>query len=352
MKNYGDFTIEDFVQDLYFRNWVLGKLNTNDTFWEQWCEQHIEMQETIDQARSIVIGLQYIPEEESQEEIDIAICNILKKRDNLGYNFLYPLRNIAAILTAVVGMALLIWKITASTEDNTIIVNTEIQEDIQWITNVSDSTNTILLPDNSTVILDPLSRIGIMANYNKDDRSVHLVGEAFFEVQSIPEKPFFVYSEKVVTKVLGTSFRIRSYEKEGNVSVSVVSGKVTVKKQSNTFNDDPQEIILVPNQQAIISKTNEKIVRKLVPEPIVVAKTQHPEHLLFNNTPITDVFLNLENAYGITISYDPELFKNCNLTARFSNEDFFQKLDLICETLQAEYSVIDGQILINGVGCN
>jgi len=354
MKHYEDFTLEDFVQDLYFRKWVLGSLNQNDSFWENWCKENIEKQEIIEQARSIIIGLQYFPEEENQEEIDSAIQQILKQRDKDHLKSIkrYPIRNIAAVFIAVVLMGIGLGKILPIATDNTHLSEYKSSDKIHWITNESDSTRSFMLPDSSSIILNPLSRIGIMPDFNKNDRSLQLIGEALFNVQPNSEKPFYVFSENIVTKVLGTSFIIRSYEKERNVSVSVISGKVTVRKNSTTVSEEQQEIILVPNQQAVISKTDEKIIRKLIPAPVVVAEPEKLNHLHFNNTPITEVFLNLETAYGIPISYDPNLFKNCNLTARFSNEDFFQKLDLICETLQADYSVVDGQILIIGNGCN
>ena len=71
----------------------------------------------------------------------------------------------------------------------------------------------------------------------------------------------------------------------------------------------------------------------------------------FDDTPITQVFDRLKKAYGIDIIYDEELIKSCRLTATMSDEHLFEKLKLICLTIEADYEVIDAQIVIRSKGC-
>ncbi len=356
MKSYEDFTLEDFVQDLYFRKWVLGELNEKDSFWENWYTENTDKQAIIDQARSMVIGLQYIPEEVSQDETDKAIEHILLKLKDQHHTPIYRLLlwKVASVLVIVFLGGMGLWKLLSTSPASPNLAATLMTEEIKWINNDSHVSKRVQLPDSSKVDLRPLSRLGVMKDFGKTQRSVLLIGEAFFNVEPDPRKPFFVHSGNVVTKVVGTSFWVRSYEKEDNVSVSVVSGKVTVQKKEMTAEAAPStsEIILTPNQQAVISKSEDKILKKLATAPVIISESEKYSKFRFTNTPISDVFLTLETAYGITISYDTNLFKNCNLTAWLSDEDFFEKLNLICETIQAEYSITDGQILIQGLGCN
>jgi hypothetical protein len=63
------------------------------------------------------------------------------------------------------------------------------------------------------------------------------------------------------------------------------------------------------------------------------------------------VFDQLQTAFGVKIVHDAELLANCNLTASLSEESLFEKIDIICETIQAKYEIADGQIVIYAKGC-
>ncbi|MEA3444854.1 MAG: FecR domain-containing protein, partial [Bacteroidota bacterium] len=68
-----------------------------------------------------------------------------------------------------------------------------------------------VLPDGSVITLNQNSKL----KYNKKDeleRKVKLEGEAFFNVERMPSKPFIVETAELVIEVLGTSFYINSTE--------------------------------------------------------------------------------------------------------------------------------------------
>ena len=81
------------------------------------------------------------------------------------------------------------------------------------VKNRTAETQEVKLPDNSVVILSPGAGLMYGEKFEDDRREVQLTGDAFFEVRKNPSKPFFVYSGKLVTRVLGTSFRIKTDEK-------------------------------------------------------------------------------------------------------------------------------------------
>jgi len=85
----------------------------------------------------------------------------------------------------------------------------------------------ITLPDGSLVTLGAKSRIEV--NFELDRREVRLLdGEAFFEVASNAERPFFVAAQDTVVRVVGTKFDVkRSAE---IVHVAVLEGIVEVMK--------------------------------------------------------------------------------------------------------------------------
>ena len=83
------------------------------------------------------------------------------------------------------------------------------------------------LTDGSTVTLGAQSRINV--NFTPAERRVVLLaGEAFFEVEADPARPFFVEAGDSITRVVGTKFDVRLGA--DSVSVAVAEGRVDVAR--------------------------------------------------------------------------------------------------------------------------
>ncbi len=354
MKNYEQYALEDFVQDFYFRQWALGMLDPKDNFWETWSQSNPEKRLLMEEAASMVVGLAFKAEEVDSSEISQAIARIgqrlhkppLFRRKWFSYAA-------AVLLPAFIFMTLWVYLKDHSPEKGDEQVRLAASGP-GWSTNESSEVITIPLSDGSMVKLSPDSRIRVDAQFGKINRMVWLEGEASFDVIRKTEQPFIVKSHNVVTRVLGTVFHVKAYDYDENVSVSVSSGKVTVQKTAEAPREEEAvaEMVLTPNQQAVISRKNDKIIKTLIDAPAILRQPDHYRHFTFNDTPISEVFATLEQAYGIPIAYDKEKLAKCNLTARLTEEDLFNKLDLICETIQVSYRITDGQILVNGPGCD
>ncbi len=90
----------------------------------------------------------------------------------------------------------------------------------------------MVLPDGSSVELAAGSRISYPNDFGSgNSRDIYLSGEAFFKIARNSGQPFRVFANEIVTKVLGTSFSVRSYEKDTTISVTVRTGKVSVCSQ-------------------------------------------------------------------------------------------------------------------------
>lgn len=356
MKTYLTYRTEDFVQDLYFRKWALGELPPADRFWETWQNTHPEQYEILEKAKSMVIALRIAVPATDPAEVQDAIGRILAETGTERKLFSYrpSLLPIAASVILLLGLAY--WFVdraqhagagyTAASSSHQ--SNPEKQE-----INDSESARVITLPDSSRVTLESHSSLRISSHFGKRQREVYLTGAAFFDVKRNPEQPFIVYSGKVITKVLGTSFRIKAYESDANVSVGVQTGKVTVFRQA-AGEANPmlsEEVLLTPNQQAVFVKKEEKFVKTLVEKPVILSTERVGSRLDFTEAPIPHVLNALEQAYGVQIIFDTERLKDCNLTGSLSEGSLYDKLDIVCETIQAGYKVMDGQVVIDGKGC-
>lgn len=219
------------------------------------------------------------------------------------------------------------------------------------------------LEDSTKVILSPNSKINLPGTFKGlEKREVYLTGEAVFDVTKNPDKPFLVYTGDIVTRVIGTSFKITDKDNSGkdNIEVVVLSGKVSVynnEKSQPKQKEINNGVVLVPNQKVIYHSDNKQFVTAVVDDPILlpVAKNKHKvvPSFIYKDTPVELVLSELEMNYGIQIEVvENELFMNCPLTANLSKQSLFNKLEMICTSLNATYERKGTIILINGKGCN
>ena len=139
------------------------------------------------------------------------------------------------------------------------------------VVNTSSKPLSIKLPDGSAVSLYPKSRVSYDERVSGIKREVYLLGKANFNVVKNPSRPFYVYANNLVMKVIGTSFTVQAYEGTEQVRVAVRTGKVSVSVPNRGGTSNQQEanpttgIVLTPNQQVFFTDPNpagEKRCRK------------------------------------------------------------------------------------------
>ena len=234
-----------------------------------------------------------------------------------------------------------------------------IPQNIEYTINTSNSTKEVLLSDGSKVYLEPGSVLHFDKNFKGDNREVYLEGEAFFKIHRNPNKPFLVYYNNIVTKVLGTSFRIGTNKSTGQIVVEVKTGHVQVSenlkltKSENTITP----VIITPNQKAIYDKSIRRFETTIVSHPIQVVPNEEaaliePIILLFDQQKLNTVFDQIGKVYQIDITVENSALYNCVFTGDITNLDLFSALKIISIATNSEYEVNGTKILIKGKGCN
>ncbi|MCF0061193.1 FecR domain-containing protein [Dyadobacter chenwenxiniae] len=372
MDRYKDFTVEDFVWDTFFRQWVLSPTRETEDTWEGWIENNADAHEKVWQARSIVLSLRLNEPEISDPEITHIVEQTIGRIDaSAKYPsfdettrqpkvYRFPWLRIAASITFLLISGWIIYSLSTKKDTRKISFAKPIQEQESSITekwNPSMKPMTVLLEDGSKVTIAANGRIRYANKFVAARREVFLEGEAFFDIAKDPERPFFVYSNGLITKVLGTSFTIKAYGNSNEVTVEVKTGRVSVFAESDpeleqkTSGRELQGVVLNPNQKIIYSREEIRMVKTLVEKPeIVVPKAEIPQ-FEFEDTPASEVFEKIGKAYGIEIRYDAEMLKDCPLTATLDNQTLHEKLFIICQAVEASYEILDGQIVIHSRGC-
>jgi len=116
----------------------------------------------------------------------------------------------------------------------------------------SGEQKSLLLVDGTRVTLNTATRVSV--DYTQEARRIRLdSGEAFFEVNSDPQRPFIVAAGNRRIRALGTSFVVRN--DANGVVVTLVQGKVEVSSLEAEFPVHPA--LLTPGQRLIASKEGE-----------------------------------------------------------------------------------------------
>lgn len=365
MDQYHNFTLEDFLWDPSFRNWVLKPTREDAENWQNWLAAHPDKMETVRSARELVLAISpaAVPLSKSEKENAIRqiIGNIKNEEESAKTIFktrLYqPLMRVAAALIVVAGLGWTFWFYGQKQQISYDELVSSAAEPLIEKTNQNKEPLLIRLADGSSVKLDPGSKVSYPAIFEPGKREVYLSGKAFFDIAKDPSRPFFVYANEVITKVLGTSFTVRSYTDEKEVSVAVKTGRVAVftrKDPEISEKKDSREltgVVIEPNQQIVFVRESVKITKSLIPSPELVDNNLSHYNFEFDETPISNVFSELQRAYGIEIIFDKNVMNECPITARLSEMTLYEKLDLVCKAVGASYELIDGRIIIEGKGC-
>lgn len=130
-----------------------------------------------------------------------------------------------------------------------------------------------ILPDGSEVLLKQGSKIKYVKNFKSGIRSVELNGEAYFNVKSNPNDPFYVKTKEAKVMVTGTSFLLSAYKNHEETSVLVDAGKVLFYN-SETLSDKAFRVGLGPGDKGIynaklkqLNKTQNKNFNHLSSKP-------------------------------------------------------------------------------------
>ncbi len=355
MNHYLKYQVEDFVQDLRFRAWALDQAPQDHAQWATWLAQHPAMRPLVDEARSLVVATQVEEVPIGPAEVAAGIQAILARtapRPVVRRAQFWRRTMAIAASVALVGAVAWWW---GQENEPASPTGGQMGPHNAAIENPGPSSFSLKLSDGTRVTLQRQSQLRVAPDFGRSARTVYLVGEAFFEVKKDAQRPFLVVAGGVVSKVLGTSFSVRAYGNEANTLVKVATGKVAVYQALPAGGSQPQnpatQILLTPNQQVVFEKEKEKMVKTVVETPALLDPQASKKIFLFEETPVKQVFAQLEASYGIRIVYDAELLADCDLTAEFDQETLYEKIDIICEAIQASYEIADGQIVIYAKGC-
>lgn len=230
---------------------------------------------------------------------------------------LHPFWRTAAAVILLLGVGFITQKYLAPSPDMIAVLSGEQMKEV-------------LLPDGSIVTLNKQAELIYPEKFKHRKRELQLSGEAFFNVESKPEKPFIVYVEqKALVRVLGTSFNIRPDQADETISVQVMEGKVSFSSSA----EGSDEIILLKDQQATLSEGS--ILRVDTVDRNFISWITG--RLIFVHETIGEVIKQVQEHYEIEIVLDKSVPENLTFTSTLDKQNLESVLDEISMVLGLDY---------------
>ena len=336
---YNEYEVEQFLKDEYFIKWVIDPNPESDHFWKEWIRLNPEKRPVIETARQLVQSIEY---ERNYRLSDTRYHQVLEKI--LKHNSISKPKKSSGVLSPrrVAGLAasFTILLLAGIYYFNSRHEASHQAQPIQTITKITlaGQKKTIGLPDGSIIKLNSGSTLTYPLPFPEDHRSVELEGEAFFEVAKDEERPFIILSGKLKTKVLGTSFNVRSYEDENTIRVSVLTGKVEIE------NEEGRSDILYPEDMGVYNKDDKAITKTDFDSKSVFGWKDGL--LLFKDMEISAIFADLEKWYGVEIIVEKGLKITGKYTGEYQNASLERILDGISYTSKFSYTMNEDKVLI------
>ena len=336
--DYKDFDVSDFLKDEYFVEWVLHPDHESDHFWKQWLFDHTDKLEEVEHAREVITSVGYAYKAKLSDPEYSAMFETLLRFNEAKNNKSTPwltrdVMKVAASIVLILAAALMMTQRSNFRPDSY-----DSSEHMLVSKTVYGQKKNIVLSDGTRIMLNAGSSLTYPEKFSDDAREVILSGEAFFNVEHDVHRPFLIKTSGLTTKVLGTSFNVRSYTEDDKVLVSVVTGKVEINSPNGTSE------VLLPSDMGTFSKSAKEITVTKLDKANFIAWTKGI--LTFDNETLPNIFEKLERWYGVEI----QVSKGVKLEGKYSGSYKNKSLELILKgisyTSNFKYSINNKKIII------
>ena len=216
------------------------------------------------------------------------------------------------------------------------------------------STRKIVLPDGTKITINMGSSLKFEAGFGKSSRTVHLNGEAYFDIAKNPI-PFIVNTDHYTIRDIGTIFNVKAYSDDLSFETMVIEGEVEIEGKLKIDSDKPQkvsvkkqqifklnyaqvevgEILLEKNYSDIVEVT----VQKISPAQAEVYTGWTEDLLVFEGKTFQEIIKIMERRYDVEIITKDLKLRNYEYTGSFKNIDQVDKaLKILKETTDINYS--------------
>lgn len=272
---------------------------------------------------------------ETEKRIYAKLSNRIKRTQQKGiYRFTFKLHPALRVAAAVLLCGILLFAFRNGIREVFKI------EQYATIVNSEGRITKSILSDGSIVWLKGNSKLNYPLKFMGNMRGIDLEGEALFEIAKDPAHPFVIHCGGLTTKVLGTSFNIKSSEKK--IEVKVLTGRVFLSSENSS------PIVLHPYQKAVYSASDKVITKATVPVLEVASLTRGTSYnMSFNDARVQDVLERVEKKFDVHITVKNQRINDNRITADFTDLSLEHTIHMMSEVFNLEFQ-IEGQSVTLG----
>jgi transmembrane sensor len=201
----------------------------------------------------------------------------------------------------------------------------------------------VLLADGSVIWLSSESSLSYPTAFVGTTREITFNGEAFFDIAHDKTHPFIVHTGKIAVQVLGTTFNIKAYPTQQNLSVALITGKVN-------FTDGKTQQLLAPGKRIVYAVGTGKIKVESI-EDTAALTTRRDGVYEYKNVRVEDIADDINRNFDVKVNVEGAV-KDCLFYGRIkpgeSPDKFLHKLGRI---VNAEIIKQKDTYTIKGGGC-
>nr|WKN36090.1 FecR domain-containing protein [Tunicatimonas sp. TK19036] len=236
----------------------------------------------------------------------------------------------AAAITGILLIGMAVWWLIGK------------EQQIEYATGYGE-TQTIILPDSTSVILNGNSRLSFDEHWSSEKpREVWLDGEAYFSVVHTQNNQRFRVNvtDELQIEVLGTEFNVNDRREKAQVVLS--RGKVRLDVRDT---NQPQTLTMQPGELVEFSETDKTLSKKQVNPEQYIAWRHHT--MVFEETTLRDIADDLEDNYGVTITIEDSTLATTKLTGAFPTHNLEMILTSLPTIIDMDIQTDDKQIIFS-----
>ena len=192
------------------------------------------------------------------------------------------------------------------------------------------------LLDGSWVVLNKHTSLSYSQPLFSKQRKVEMnAGEAYFDVEPDPKRPFVITVQDLNIRVLGTSFHVKT--SPSGQEVILENGSVEVASGTDKIILEPGEMARrdIPTQQLHKSTPDNELYRYYINNLFVA-----------ENIPLQELVRALSEAYGVSIRIADKAMQTQPITTTLPYGSLDQNLEVIRETLNVRILKQEEQVII------
>jgi transmembrane sensor len=207
-----------------------------------------------------------------------------------------------------------------------------------WTTLVSPANSRVefTLPDGSHGWLNKGSSLTYPIKFGHE-RRVKLEGEAYFDVQKNPRKPFFVEVQDMNVKVTGTTFNVMSYKEFPVTEVILETGLVKLIGITNPFN-----VEMTPDTKVTYNRDMRKLTQGALNARNYTSWTEGK--LVFRDVDLEEIARRLSIWYNVDVEITDSTLRHLTYHATFEDESIEEVLYLLKLSSPIKYKIINRQM--------